>query len=395
MNLLLISIDSLRLDYVSRINRRVTTPRFDTLSRPLGFYDRLFSVSSATRPVHTTLFTGLYPYEHGVLGQRSPLMRSQVPHLFELFHQQGARVGGFSEAREIFSGLSFSEGFAPLNPTPSLGLRQLNSFLGHPSQETTFLFLHYWSTHTPYGATDGKAFGEIGRLLAEGRLNEVQDRYVRAVEILFEEKIAPLLALLPLDQWAIFIISDHGESWTQEEPYHGQTLKNSVLRVPFYFHIPLSDNSLSTTPILSIIDLYPTLVSLFNLPTDYRGFGRDIRGAKGPQRYLAQIHPTLSHDDLAEVSPSLPIIGEAPPGRQWALFDEQQKFTFDEDHQRGRLEKTLSGETLMEEGAEGRFQKYFEEMQNRSTASHLPLSEASRDEEDLLDRRLRDLGYLD
>ena len=284
MNLLLISIDSLRLDFVSRISRCVSTPRFDTAARNFGFFDRLFSVSSATRPVHSTLFTGLYPFEHGVLGQRSPLIHPQIPHLFGLFQRQGVEVGGFSEARDIFSGLAFAEGFEPLEPTPAVGLRQLYSFLQRENRRQTFLFLHYWSVHTPYGAADGQAFGEIGQLLAAGRVSQVQNYYTRAVESLFEEKIAPLLAFLPLDQWAIFIISDHGESWTNEEPYHGQTLRNSVLRIPLFYHIPFTGNPPLNAPLLSIIDLFPTIVTLFDLPLDYEGFGMDIRSPASRRR---------------------------------------------------------------------------------------------------------------
>jgi|APSaa5957512622_1039677.scaffolds.fasta_scaffold08458_6 arylsulfatase A-like enzyme len=395
MNLLLISIDSLRLDFVSRMGGRVSTPRFDAATRNFGFYDRLFSVSSATRPVHSTLFTGLYPFEHGVLGQRSPLMRPRIPHLFDLFQSQGGRIGGFSEARDIFSGLTFADGFEPLNPTPATGLRQLYSFLREQPQQQNFLFLHYWSVHTPYGASDGQAFGEMGQLLANGQLSQVHGYYTRAVETLFEEKLAPLLSHLPLDQWAIIIVSDHGESWTNEEPYHGQTLRNSVLRVPLFYHIPLTGNPLLTAPLLSIIDLFPTLVSLFDLPLDYKGFGMDIRSEKKPEQYLAQIHPTLGNDDLAEASPSVPVIGGNGPGRQWSLFDSLQKFTFDEDSKKGKLERTMSEEPLVVEGAREDYLQLWRKMRSRSSVSKMPFAKASRSQEDLLDKRLRDLGYLD
>ena len=174
MNLLLVSIDSLRLDYVSRTRSRVSTPRFDAQVRDFGFSERCFSVSSATRPVHTSLFTGLYPFEHGVLGQRSPLMRPGIPHLFEIFGERGWKVGGFSEAREIFAGLPFAPHIGPLSPDPGTGLRQFDPFLQTPA-DRTFLFVHYWSVHTPYGAADGKAFGEVGELLAKGRVDRVQE----------------------------------------------------------------------------------------------------------------------------------------------------------------------------------------------------------------------------
>ena len=99
MNLLLLSIDSLRFDFVSRTNPQIRTPRFDALSRDFAFSPRCFSVSTATRPVHTTLFTGLYPFEHGITGQHLPAMRPGIPQLFDLFAARGYRVLALSEVR--------------------------------------------------------------------------------------------------------------------------------------------------------------------------------------------------------------------------------------------------------------------------------------------------------
>ena len=48
---MLVSIDSLRLDWVARTNAAIATPRFDRASAGFRFSDRMFSVSSATRPV--------------------------------------------------------------------------------------------------------------------------------------------------------------------------------------------------------------------------------------------------------------------------------------------------------------------------------------------------------
>ena len=71
MNLLLISVDSLRLDFAPGVSAAVRTPRFSA-TRDFHLCQHCFSVSSATRPVHTSLFTGLYPFEHGIEGQHSP-----------------------------------------------------------------------------------------------------------------------------------------------------------------------------------------------------------------------------------------------------------------------------------------------------------------------------------
>ena len=114
MNLLLISVDSLRLDFAPGVSAAVHTPRFSALTRDFHLCQHCFSVSSATRPVHTSLFTGLYPFEHGIEGQHSPAMRQGVTDLFDLCRRAGYAVGAFSEARDIFTGLSYADYIAPL-----------------------------------------------------------------------------------------------------------------------------------------------------------------------------------------------------------------------------------------------------------------------------------------
>ena len=117
MNLLLISVDSLRLDFAPGISAMVRTPNFCELTRDFHLSQHCFSVSSATRPVHTSLFTGLYPYEHGIEGQQSPAMRQGFPDLFDLCQEAGFSVHGFSEATDIFTGLRFAR--RPLSRTPA------------------------------------------------------------------------------------------------------------------------------------------------------------------------------------------------------------------------------------------------------------------------------------
>lgn len=383
LNLLLISIDSLRLDAVSRTNPRIRTPRFDSSSRDFCFTDRCFSVSSATRPVHTTLFTGLYPFEHGVTSQRSPAMRQGIPHLFELLAGQGYQVGAFSEAASIFSGLEYAPWISEWVPGA------VERFL-----ETTgprLLFLHCWGTHAPYGAADGKALGTTARLLREGRRAQVLALYQRAVERVLESQIAPLLDSLDLGEWVVLILGDHGERWAAEEIYHGQTLDNAVLRVPLYLHLPGTGNPPLPGPLCSLVDLFPTLKALFDLQAGYRGYGRDLRREERPALYLAQIEPVATREESGPDEPLL--VGRPPGGPQWALFDALRKFTWWEESGKNRLERTFTGEELpAQAGVVEYFTKAREQLVSASAYAHLPRPQTAEDRE--LDRRLRELGYL-
>ena len=367
MNLLLISVDSLRLDFSPGISAAVRTPRFSDLTRDFHLCQHCFSVSSATRPVHTSLFTGLYPFEHGIEGQHSPAMRQGVTDLFDLCRRAGYAVGAFSEAPDIFTGLGYSGHIAPL-PTDE----QFTGWLQR--REPTALFIHYWSVHPPYGAADGLAFGEVGQLLAAGQIGEVQTRYRTAIEQLFERRIALLLANLDLSAWAVFIISDHGQSWRADEPYHGQTLCNDVLRVPLYYRLP-SEESVGRD-LISLMDLFPTFLSLLQLDYSYDGFARDIRSPSSPEYYLAEIDPGPA----------------AQQGRQWSLFNTSAKFTCDQSTQRETLVETFSERPLPALDTRPYHQAY---AALRAVSNYVQAEFDQTADRSLLHQRLRALGYMD
>ncbi len=367
MNLLLISVDSLRLDFSPGVRAAEHTPRFSALMRDFHLCQHCFSVSSATRPVHTSLFTGLYPFEHGIEGQHSSTMRQGVADLFELCRRAGYAVGAFSEVPDIFTGLSYAQHIAPLPAD-----EQLAGWL-QPRQPTV-LFIHYWSVHPPYGVADGLAFGKVGQLLATGRIGEVQTLYSAAIEQLFERHIARLLAALDLSAWAVFIISDHGQSWRDDEPYHGQTLRNDVLRVPLYYRFPTRESV--GRPLISLLDLFPTFLSLLQLDAPYSGFARDIRTPSAPEYYAAEIDPGPA----------------AQHGRQWSLFNASAKFTCDQSTQRETLVETFSERPLPALDTRPYHQAY---AALKAASSYVQAEFGPATDRVLLEKRLRALGYLD
>ena len=390
MNLLLVSIDSLRLDAVSRTNSRINTPGFDRLTSDFHFSDRLFSVSSATRPVHTSLFSGLYPFEHGIMGQADSAVRSGVPDLFTSFAEAGYATSGLSEAASIFANLPF----APRIAEYAAGLDQARRIMSSP--EPAFLFLHYWRTHTPYGAADGQALGETAELLRSGRLDLVRERYDRTVESLLEGSVAAVLSALDLRRWCVLIFGDHGESWTAEEPYHGITLRNSVLRVPFYIHIPGATTVPWSDSLVSIVDIFPFAASLCGLvDVDYRGYGRDFRAEGGDRRILAQIDLLPGRDDLTGTRDRHLVLEGDGTGPIWALLDNRHKFTHKAATGVSQLEVTLdeSPLTLGDADAAGYLSAY-EGMQKGSAYAHLPHARVDAGDDAVLQERLRALGYL-
>jgi hypothetical protein len=383
MPVLLLSIDSLRLDAAPRANPSQRWPRFDQATRHFGFCSRLFSTSSATRPVHSSLFTGLYPSEHGVVGQRRTRLRPGIEHLFARCQRQQRPAVGFSEAASVFAGLDFADAIAPLAPDTATGLAQLRAAV---ATEPALLFAHYWGAHTPYGAADGRADGEVLQLLRRGRRAEVEARYRAAAARVAETQVAPLLEQLDLRRWAVFIFGDHGESWLPDEPYHGQSLRNSVLRVPLYFHVPGSGNAEPVRPLLSMVDLFPTLLRLLGLDAQYQGPGVDVWAARAPGPWLAEIEPLAQADDLQTDSeaPSVPLV--------WAVWDTAHKLTVSS---RGEyLERLLSEDRVDAQTVADALRAGRQAVLARSSTAHLVWPASDANAAARLDQRLRDLGYL-
>lgn len=403
MNLLLISIDSLRVDYAHHAaGSCVQTPRFARVSEGFGFSQRCFSVSSATRPVHTSLLTGLYPFEHGILGQQDQQIRAGAAQLLRQCEDDGKRAGFLSEAPEIFTGLDLGAPVRRLSTAAGQGVAQAQRWLDGSGTDDSCLLLHYWSAHTPYGAADGKALGETAELLRQGRVVEVRQRYQRAVEDVFDNKVAPLLEGLDLGRWAVLLFGDHGESWTPDEFYHGTSVRNRVLRVPLYLHIPYSGN---TNPghegVVSLVDTYATACSVLGLERKDQGFGvswTDKTASNSHPYRLAQIRPGR---DAGEDRLDAPSAWDSHArdnqlaAERWCLFDHQYRLHGEGDS--WQLEHQWSEDLVAGDvsGAAAPYLAAHSQLLQQSRWSRRPLAGATDARaEETLRRRLLDLGYL-
>jgi len=317
-------------------------------------------------------------------------MRTGIPTLFTYLQEAGIETHAFSEVSDIFTGLSYAPQIKPFAANAIL------KALHQQSSRNRFLFLHYWGAHTPYGAADQSALGETAQLLKSGRQDVVRQRYSHAVERIFERQLAPLLQNIDLQNWCVLLFSDHGESWTPEEPYHGCTLRNSVLRVPFYFHIPGTGNLPLTRPILSLIDLFPTILNLLDAENEYRGFASDMRWNDDSPYKFAQIHPDPMPMDLQPPQGKTWLAPTSRLGKQWTLFNAEHKYSYDQDACRGSLEQTFTEDIWNKEGlTEAHFQAEFDRLQQASIYANRSIDDAPPADNELLDQRLRDLGYLD
>lgn len=93
-NVICISIDSLRYDFTTLCERKQkTTPFLDEISENSTIFENAITPSTWTLPVHTSVFTGLYPPEHGVVSKYDAL--GETPTFAEILSNNGYETNSF------------------------------------------------------------------------------------------------------------------------------------------------------------------------------------------------------------------------------------------------------------------------------------------------------------
>jgi hypothetical protein len=106
LNLLLISMDTTRQDYISAYGfEKPTTPHLDALAAEGVLFERASAPTPITLPSHTTIMTGLYPFHHGVRNNGTYVVGDSLQTLAEALQSHGYRtgaiVGAFPVARQF------------------------------------------------------------------------------------------------------------------------------------------------------------------------------------------------------------------------------------------------------------------------------------------------------
>ncbi len=416
---LLISIDCWRFDALSRTNPLFNTPKFDLLTQDFSLAEKFFVPAPATRPSHTSYFTGLYAFEHGVYGQTYLKMFEGIPNLFQIFNDAGYHITGRSERPEVFRFLDFEPFITAIDPNAEaqhLGsLEDLMRQLKQPSDVPQFCFLHFWYTHGGYGMSGIPGAPSLKWLVDNGRIDEALRIYYAAATHILEFKLVEILKQLQLSEWAVFIFGDHGEGICEEITDHGGTLNQNVLHVPLLAHIPgVRDLTFPDAP-LSAIDLFPTITNLAGIDVDYQGYGQDLLSPSeidsfGPagRLILSELDSLYGIGFLSKNNLEMPHhrvtsrttvdnveINRYSEGvRLWSLTDGEHLYREDEETGEFVYRHVLSGEDRRCEDPD-RFRDAYDDILMNSNYQHLQARDATAEETEILEDRLRDLGYVE
>jgi arylsulfatase A-like enzyme len=179
-SVLIISLDTVRADHLSVYGyERPTSPNLEAFAQVATLYTQARAASPWTLPSHATLFTGIYPFEHGARTYSKPRNVSSTGRqnnagpldrefltLAELFARNGYRTAGFvANDGFLTSRWAIDQGFEEYDATRGYAddvNRRAFDWLEKIGDEPFFLFLNFMDAHRPYNSSPPEGFTDFG-----------------------------------------------------------------------------------------------------------------------------------------------------------------------------------------------------------------------------------------
>lgn len=351
---ILIVLDTVRADRLSMYGTPGVTENLEEFSRDALVFENCVASSSWTIPSHASLFTGLYPTEHGSHGILDPSKKTvfgfappaplsdEFMTLAEIFRESGyitaAKIANFIVLRPE---LKLDQGFQlfdkskniaqmyisyPFRPSLYFFCYLTNIYPEHTilyrrADEITrqsihlleeffpspiFLFINYLDAHLPYGPPRPFAGNFLDTSFPQiYRLKQHYRRYTNKIAIDEKSWLSYLLSqydgeLAYLDdQLGIFfsrlkkmglydssliiITSDHGELFGEHGFFrHQGPMYEGVVKIPLLIKLPYSKRVGREKRMITLADLFPTILSICELPIPAGVSGQAFGDASSP-----------------------------------------------------------------------------------------------------------------
>lgn len=291
---IVVSLDTLRADHLGLYGyERDTSPFLDRMAQRATVFDRAIVQLPGTLPSHMSIFTGLYPAEHGVYPPDA-VLSPEIVTLPMRFHRAGYRTAGSTEGGYVAGRYGFDRGFEVFSDKSDLGprafegtLRRATDFLRSlaPS-DRFFLFIHTYAVHDPYQPPEpyrsmfwagdppdvfvptGPNLVDVNfgrrQLSAEGLsyFEALYDGGIRYADDRLAEFWQVVDDLGLQDEVTLVVTADHGEEFRE----HGKLVHEQVyletLHVPLLIVHPGIHGGRRVARLVESVDIAPTLYEL-------------------------------------------------------------------------------------------------------------------------------------
>lgn len=426
-NVVIVTLDTVRPDHLGCYGySRPTSPKIDAFAKTATRYTRAVSASSWTVPTHASLFTGLFPFEHGAHGfavqsedenNVNPLSRDLTT-LADVFFDRGYATGGFV-ANEAFLSQRWqlNQGFEVYHVDGVYG-PQLNTnvfrWLDAIHTKPFFLFVNYIDAHRPYntrpraGVTAQPVIQDHGELLDSlynvvmpatepvpadlaQRVIDQYDTAIANVDQALGELLERLEDLGVLDNTVIVVTADHGEFFGEHFLVeHSKDVYQEVLAVPLLVKAPGQSVARDDETLTTSSDVAKIILTSFPA-AEWASERALFADARGTADVIAELYYTRTKDLFN------PIWGHRFNRIRTAVFDPPYKLIVSSDGENelydlandpGESSNLLAAEPQVAESLAATL----ESILARRTAATERIEQPPLTEEEL--KRLKSLGYI-
>jgi choline-sulfatase len=286
-NVLLITLDTLRADYLScNGSKEVHTPHLDRLAQGgVNFTSARTSVP-LTLPAHASIMTGNYPPVHGVRDNGAFRLSDEQLTLAEVLRREGYETAAFIGAFVLDRQFGLAQGFDDYDEGSWSNVRGLESLAaerrGNAVYEAFskwlenraggkpfFAWVHLYDPHAPHDPPEPFR----GRYIDNPYAGEVA--YTDAV---VGKIVEDLGARKLLGSTLVAVVGDHGEGLGEHgERTHSLLIYNSTIHVPMLLHFPgrIAPGK-KVGHLTRTIDLAPTILDFLEIDSTF-GQGTSLR----------------------------------------------------------------------------------------------------------------------
>lgn len=313
-NILLVSVDTLRWDYLATYGYPdgEITPAVTWLASHGTVYERGVTNAGTTIPAHGTMLTGHYARVHGARSNFHGKYPA-IPTVTQALAEAGYQTGAFLSNEFLFKVGKLGDGFQADNTPfrdrerggrPQYGdktIRQTIEWLDQLDRRRPFFgFVHLWEPHGPHDLTEwaDQRMGDYQGPLREGMtLRHIHEQVrelmsdeanVTAMRTLYagevnaaDQHLGRLFKHLEnsglLENTLVIFTADHGQSLGEfGQQGHGPVHRETVIRVPFIvadFRAPRAQRSETR---VGLVDIAPTIADAAGLEQRFDFSGRSL-----------------------------------------------------------------------------------------------------------------------
>jgi choline-sulfatase len=275
LNVLLVTLDTTRADRLGCYGHAEAKTRYlDRLAAEGTRFETVIAPAPITLPSHSSILTGLYPFEHGVRNNGNFYLDARYPTLATVLKARGYRTAAFVSSFILDRRYGLDRGFDVYDDRmegeysqvltlqaerrgdrTALALGRFVDERAKEPQAPFFAWLHLYDPHEPYRPPH--PFRDMFA-------HDLYDGELAFVDAILASVLDRLRGAGLLDRTLVVVTADHGESLGEHgETTHSMFVYEGAIRVPLLLWRPglVPAGRVVREPV-RLVDVSPTILEL-------------------------------------------------------------------------------------------------------------------------------------